>query len=193
MKRINSAQGLRDYLLELSMGEEEKKLQKKQASAVKDSLKGQQEDLDEADDEADDEPEGDDAHSSSIDVPDLTKKEISSVTTADIVKAINLIRAGKSVKEKDVQAQIRAYMQGLTKGERQSMYTFLLALANILVAGQSGKDEKDPQELGIRIKATKIEKSPEKVGDEEGTEASPITVGESANKANERLVLERHK
>jgi len=191
MKRINSAQALHDYLLELSAVEDEKKLQKKQAAAVKDSLSSSPEGLDEADDE--DESPDDATTTTSIEVPDLTKKEISKVTTADIVKAINLIRAGKSVKEKDVQGHLRAYMQGLTKGERQSMYTFLLALANILVAGQSGKAEKDPQELGIRIKASKIEKEPSSPKDEEGTEDSPITVGESANKTNERLVLERHK
>jgi len=198
MRKINSEKGLRDYLLELSVGDEEKRLQKKQASETKRSLTVDEGDLDEADDEADDEAEAKDAkkNSPSIEVPSVTHEEISSISSTDITRAINLIRAGNSTKEKVVQDQIRAYLMGLSKGERQSMYTFLLALANILVAGESGKDEPDPKEMGIRTRAVKPRSSQpkkRKKSEEKGTEESPITVGESPDKSRERLVLERHK
>jgi len=206
MRRIDSSKELHEYLLELaSDGNAERSRQKSQAAATQDSLrtkKGDGSDLEEADDEDDapsDEAEEDagDAESTefSIDVPEPTRKEISSVSVGDVTKAINLIRAGKSTKDKDIQDQLRVYLTKLSKSEQQTMYAFLLAIAELLVLGELGADAPKPGKLGINIKATAKaasgKESPAAPKQQSGTEDSPIVVGEVADKTWEKIVFER--
>ncbi len=120
-----------------------------------------------------------------------------SIQYAQIEKQVNNLRAGKSLKDKEVSGELEAYFDSLGKGETQALFSYLSAIGAILTGGTSGKDSPRPSQLGIKIEPEKKDE-PSSIDDEVGTirsstDSAPIVVGELANKLSElELVFENH-
>ena len=113
---------------------------------------------------------------------------------SQIKKQINNLRAGKSLKDKDVSGELEDYFDELGPGEKGALFTYLASIGAILTGGTDGEDAPRPYTLGIDITAPEEDKDnktpagePTPVG-EDGEEA-PIVVGELANKLSEYSVL----
>ena len=136
--------------------------------------------------------------------PQLKKPSPQKVVRAkvgDILKTLNLMRSGKSVKDPVVNKAIKTYISGLTTGEQQSLYTFLNGLAEMMVGIEPGKAAIDPGDVGIQTKAiplkgaeedditvdVKASSGPSQSKGRPGDKEMPIVVGERANKARELL------
>lgn len=111
-----------------------------------------------------------------------------------IKKQINNLRAGKSLKDKDVSGELEDYFDELGPGEKGALFTYLASIGAILTGGTDGEDAPRPYTLGIDITASEEDKDnktpagePSSIGDD-GHEA-PIVVGELANKLSEYSVL----
>lgn len=120
----------------------------------------------------------------------------------DVVKHLNKIRSGKSLKDEETKRELNDYIESMSEGERQSLFVFLDGLSQIMAGGVSGEDAPDPGKVGITVNAkTKIEEpkdskkkkaTPSKVrSDMPSGEASPIVVGEVADKTKVRSIVRR--
>ena len=119
------------------------------------------------------------------DVPDVTSKELRQASLADITKMLNVLRSGRSLKDPDVKQKLKSYLDGLSDSEKSSLYVFITGLAEIMVAGESGKKAVDPQMAGLKInvKAEPTTPSPSSSKKQAGAPDAPIVVGEVANKS----------
>jgi len=120
-------------------------------------------------------------------------QKVAKASLNDIIKTLNVMRSGRSLKDPEVKNSIKSYVDQLTSGEQQSLYAFLSGLAEMMVGGASGKEATDPAQAGVQTKAT------EKAGEEEvevkmtattktatpSGEATPIVVGERADRSKE--------
>ena len=119
-------------------------------------------------------------------------EEVSDATIDDIVDKLNMLRSGKSTKDKNVRDQLASYWDGLQPGEQQSLYAYLTGLTQIMTAGAIGADATDPSSVGIKITAKKKSKdeeerkepSPDMGEKESDPDETPIIVGEAARKKN---------
>lgn len=102
-----------------------------------------------------------------------------------IKKQINNLRAGKSLKDPEVSAQLEDYYDKLGMAEERSLYVFLSSLGAILTGGTLGDEAPRPETMGVDINIRKEKASAEKsnaipaMG--AGGDQAPIIVGESAN------------
>jgi len=170
--------------------------QRAQSQNVKDlrSKKGSQEmeEADEADEEAPEEGGGEGELASKV--PKVTKKKLEKARLPDVVKMLNVLRSGRSVKDPPIQKKLKAYLDQLAPEQRETLYIFLTGLSEIMVGDEAGKEAMDPEQVGIKISVPKKkeeEKEEVVVRDEEkeGTAETPIIVGEVANKARLRRVF----
>ena len=122
------------------------------------------------------------------------EEEIEEASFDDIVDQLNMMRSGKSTKDKDVRGKLETYVNGLGPGERQSLFVFLIGLTGILTGGEEAETAPDPSSIGIKVQAkrktqdaepelkTRTVKSADRDASPKGTEAVPIIVGEVADK-----------
>jgi len=130
-------------------------------------------------------------------------QQIDKATAQSLVDKLNALRGGKSLKDPAVRKSFDQYLKGLAKQERESLFIFLTALAQILAGVVSGGEAIDPGDVGLRVKKgetspTKKEKVTVKVKEKEkpqgaGTEEAPIIVGEQQQKGHIRKILEAYK
>jgi len=121
-------------------------------------------------------PGAEELKKSPIELPD-------NVGGAEIVDRVNKIRAGASLKDEKVQKKIDTYVMSLSSEQQNDMYTYLDALARIILAGM------DPAEVPVpkSIKAARVmdkeekKKTPE-VPQSELPIVSPVVVGEGVRK-----------
>ena len=122
----------------------------------------------------------------------------------DVVKNLNKIRSGKSLKDKETKRELNDYLESMSEGERQSLFVFLDGLSQIMAGGVSGEEAPDPGKVGITVNAkTKIAEpkdskkrrmTPSKVAASSSApsgEAAPIIVGEVADKTKIRIKARR--
>ena len=175
----------------------ELELQKVQARDVKD-LKGKKasREVEEADEEEETpgEGEGEGEGELASKVPTVTKKKLEKAKLQDVVKMLNVLRSGRSLKDPPVQKKLKAYLDQLAPTQRETLYIFLTGLSEIMVGDEPGKDAMDPEQVGIKItvpKKKEVEKEEVVVKDEEeeGTTETPIVVGEVANKTHLRRIF----
>jgi len=169
-------------------------LQKAQARDVKD-LKGKKSsrEVEEADEEEPPAGEGDETELASK-VPKVTKKKLEKAKLQDVVKMLNVLRSGRSLKDPPVQKKLKAYLDQLAPEQRETLYIFLTGLSEIMVGDETGKEAIDPEQVGIKITVPKKKEKEEetvvvKDEEEEGTAETPIVVGEVANKARLRRIF----
>ena len=87
-------------------------------------------------------------------VPDVIP-ELGEVNSTMIIKQLNNIRSGRSLKDKKIALEMSHYLKGLSDSERLTLWTFLNGLSQVL-GGFSGEDATDPEavEDEVVIKAT---------------------------------------
>ena len=115
------------------------------------------------------------------------------VTIGQVEKQINNLRAGKSLKDKEIFNELEGYFDELGEGEKQALFVYLASLASILTGGSSGDVAPSPEALDVDI-------DPEPESQEagivdtgtiagKGTPESPIVVGETANIFSELMFI----
>jgi hypothetical protein len=166
---------------------------------MQDDLKGlrasdTKKEVDEAEDETDeafDQPGDEPVAKAAVEKP--SEKKIASASIQDIIKTLNVMRSGRSTKDPDVRTALKSYIDGLTTGEQQSLYAFLSGLAEMMVAGEPGKEATEPSSAGIKVSTAKLKPGPSttsgKKTKEKGTPGAPIVVGERADRSLERRRL----
>jgi hypothetical protein len=131
------------------------------------------------------------------------EEEIEEASFDDIVSQLNMMRSGKSTKDKDVKDRLSTYVNGLAPGERQTLFVFLIGLTGILTGGEPAESAPDPSSIGIKVQAkrktqdtepelkapqAKAASGPAKAS---GTKEVPIIVGEVADKKEIRRRLSK--
>jgi hypothetical protein len=76
------------------------------------------------------------------------------VSFDSIITAINTLRSGRSLKDKEVKSGVSQYYDKLTEEERMVMYTFLGALSKILTGAVDGSEAQDPSDDPLNFKIT---------------------------------------
>ena len=137
-----------------------------------------------------------------IDVEQPAEEETSSEVGEDqrqityfmIRDALNAIRSGKSLKDKETKSEMEGYIDRLSHDEKQVLFTFLNSISEImtdLVAGTDAQDPSDPPmslDVGKRSKpqAEKKKAPREKSGPEDTS--PPIQVGAQQTESIRRKV-----
>ena len=86
---------------------------------------------------------------------DAERLKSGDVTSDDVVKKLNAIRAGRSLRDADIQANIEKYVGNLSKAERTALLAYLKGIEQI-VSGQVPADKaEDPAKPDPSIKMTK--------------------------------------
>jgi hypothetical protein len=131
-------------------------------------------------------------------------KEVVGADLGGVVKSLNKIRSGKSLKDEMTKRELNDYLNSLSDGERQSLYVFLDGLSQIMAGGVSGNQAPDPGKVGIKVNAkTKVLEpastkkkrttpaTAKASGGQAAGETQPIIVGEVANKDKIRYKVRR--
>lgn len=133
-----------------------------------------------------------------------SSKEVIGADLGGVVKSLNKIRSGKSLKDEMTKRELNDYLKSLSDGERQSLYVFLDGLSQIMAGGVSGDKAPDPGAVGITVNATTKIKEPSRKKPamtpsalaKSGSalpagQAKPIVVGEVADKSEIRRIARR--
>jgi len=126
----------------------------------------------------------------------LTPEELEEIDIDAVIDQLNSMRSGKSLKDEEVRLQLSDYYEGLSSGEKKSLFAFLQGLSDIMSGGIEGADAPKPATYKIRTSSSEPEKKKEKEsvvatasGDKDEEEITPIVVGEHADKRAERKRL----
>ena len=131
-----------------------------------------------------------------------SSKEVVGADLGSVVKSLNKIRSGKSLKDEMTKRELNDYLKSLSDGERQSLFVFLDGLSQIMAGGVPGDKAPDPGAVGITVNATTKIKDPKKKSvvtpqsiakgqDPASGQPKPIIVGEVANKDEIRRIARR--
>ena len=60
--------------------------------------------------------------------------------------ALNTIRSGRSLKDKDTKIELESYVDRLSRDERGVLYTFLNSISDIMTDMVAGQEAQDPSE-----------------------------------------------
>ena len=110
-----------------------------------------------------------------------------------IAKTLNVLRSGKSLKDKEVFARFQIYFDALSGAEKIALKGFLDGISQVIVGDKAGMEAQDPSEPPYNVS---MEAQPDQ-GDEEVVKTSikqkvlspskdedtPIVVGEAADKS----------
>ena len=91
----------------------------------------------------------------------------------DFVDNLNRFRAAGSLKDSDVNNQLKIYFKLLTPGERQAIYVFfkgLVQIADLVKGNDSGKNADRPSTSGIKISTGSSSNNNEKDSEEKSIE-----------------------
>ena len=112
------------------------------------------------------------------------------ITVSQIEKQINNLRAGQSLKDKDISTELENYFQDLGEGEKQALFIYLASLASILTGGSPGDLAPAPEQLDVDIEPEqKVEDIPSEIQTTKSDIDSPIVVGESSDISSELLFM----
>jgi hypothetical protein len=109
------------------------------------------------------------------------------VKSDDVISRLNFIRAGKSLKDKEVSKQLKTYIDSLTSEERKAFFAFSDGIAKIVLGGEKAVEVPSPLDTySIKISGpgggtpppTKENPTPTKVKSAPVGSAPPIVVGE---------------
>jgi hypothetical protein len=133
--------------------------------------------------------DGEEDDSGEFEVEAVEKQDIPDhPSLKDIESQINNLRAGRSLKDKEVSSQLSDYFEKLGQAEERSLFVFLSSLAAILTGGTSGEDAPRPETMGVDIGMKPKNKNPVAKNsrgntpevDKKGQQA-PIIVGERSD------------
>lgn len=119
-----------------------------------------------------------------------------SIKADDIQKKLNLLRAGKSLKDEETKKRFDTYFSSLSAPQKVALKGFLDGLAQVILGEIPGSDAKvpsdspynvkmdaDPDQESEKKKAVQPTKSPPPSSKPSGSN-TPIVVGESSNKSD---------
>jgi len=121
-----------------------------------------------------------------------------SIKSDDIQKKLNLLRAGKSLKDEDTKKRFDTYFSSLSAPQKVALKGFLDGLAQVILGEIPGNDAKNPSDSPYNVKMDadpdqesemkKPKSEPAKVSSKPSSSKpsgsnTPIVVGESANKS----------
>ena len=182
---------------ELNGDSGEKDLQKSKSSELKPFKhrdKGKSDDTDEGEGDTDDSED-----SKNTTTVKVQKNSLPEITLGKIIDLINMIRSGKSMKDKAVLQSFKQYYQRLNGSERVALYAFLTGISGLVVevdeGGEEGGDGDTPSQDPYGIEMNKKPPKHGKDKDEKpaGSSENPIVVGEHANKSREKRLLRRNR
>ncbi len=152
--------------------------------------------------ESEDEEEVESQNAPEVEKSDQESEEASSaastpakeITYFMIRDALNTIRSGRSLKDKDTKIELESYVDRLSRDERGVLYTFLNSISDIMtdmVAGQEAQDPSEPPSSFTvkkreEVKVSEKEKSSRRPKGEDTT--PPIRVGTQQTEAIRRKV-----
>ena len=130
---------------------------------------------------------------------DPSDETLSDPSFNDIKVAMDLFRGGKSTSDPQIKKYLQSYIGKLSNDEKQAMYAFFTATAQILSGKAKGKEAIEPSDIGVRMTSVDRDKKPKerKIDFKKTVEPSqipsgtstPIIVGESANKSLIKKIL----
>lgn len=106
------------------------------------------------------------------------------VTGLSVIDRINKIRAGASMKDEKVMKNIDDYVTSLPEAQAKTMYTYLDALARIILGGMDPSEVPVPKGGGANVKRAEQEKPAKSSPPRSDTLpiVSPVTVGEGVKR-----------
>lgn len=141
-------------------------------------LKEQESQNDEEEESAEEEPQ-----------PEKSAEDNSAVIASSfdsIVKAVNNLRSGQSLKDKSIKQQAQVYYDKLSDAERTTLQVFLDALSKIIAGQIDGKDAQDPGDPPSYIKIEKESEEEDKSEPQAKPQADqPSKEPQSLNKPQE--------
>jgi len=167
---------------------------KPKAVTEKDEEEGdKKEDKDKADDEevlkkveksAKDEKEVDSAASKAAKAKE-DAADAQGVSFTMIRDALNTIRAGRSLRDKNIRAELKTYVGQMDTEEKTALLAFLKGMGEILTAGMESSDVPDPSDPPYDIEMMQA-KSEEKKEQEDAEDDKPGVVKKPVNRAKQR-------
>lgn len=119
-----------------------------------------------------------------------------SIKPSDIEKKLNLLRAGKSLKDEETKKRFDTYFSSLSAPQKVALKGFLDGLSQVILGEIPGNDAKNPSDSPYNVKMdadpdqesekkkpAQPTKSPPPSSKPSGTN-TPIVVGESSNKSD---------
>lgn len=109
----------------------------------------EEEEAEEEENNADDDEKGDDENDltpAAEKALNLPKYEGQPPNFENLLVAINLVRAGNSLKDKEVKSELKAYYDRLNENEKSVLILFLKELAKITTLAIDGDDAQDPSD-----------------------------------------------
>lgn len=129
-------------------------------------------------------------------LPDVLEPE-------SIIKSINVIRSGNSLKDKDVLSRFSAYFDQLNSSEKIALKSFMDGLAQVIAGDTPGDKAKDPSSPPYNVDMTNksdqrtdaetIKKNSGSLPKKSQAPDAPIVVGESANKLWVKNVFKKNR
>lgn len=114
-------------------------------------------DLDLGDDEGGDDSGGDmkgddNGSSEKLSVVAREQENMKRVPDLDeIIEKLNIIRAGRSLKDEDVHQEFEQYYNQLDDPEKIALFVYLKGLGSIVTGGEEGEDAVDPGDKGVPV------------------------------------------
>jgi hypothetical protein len=81
----------------------------------------------------------------------VAKDELETPTYSKVVDKLNLLRSGKSTRDKEVASQVKKYFNSLSGPERVALYAYLTGLSEIMSGGEEAKKVEDPSEKPYNV------------------------------------------
>ncbi len=97
------------------------------------------------------------------------------VSFDSIITAINTLRSGRSLKDKEVKLGVSQYYDRLSEEERMVMYTFLGALSKILTGAIDGSEAQDPGDSPLNFNITTADQEADKEAEADTQDIAPDT------------------
>jgi len=111
------------------------------------------------------------------DIPQPSVSEFTDAKLSDVIDQINMLRSGKSLKDKEIQGQLSTYYNRLKAGERQVFMIFMSALSQILSGDIGGGSAPSPKGLDIEIVPKEKKDNREEENDQEKAPQGTVIVG----------------
>jgi len=144
---------------------------------------------DENDDESED--EGNSKDNPDVKVPAATDSRVRRAKSSDILKLINIVRSGPSIKSGENRKALEAYLNDLRPEDRQAAYVILTGLAQVISTDTKAKDAIEPSDKGIKISTPDNKEEPvigmDDVDVPQDDEIIPIVVGECYHDRRNKL------
>lgn len=90
----------------------------------------------------------------------IEKKDQEALSTGDVeledvIDKLNIIRSGKSLKDEEVLAAMKKYLDDLDEAEKTALLSFLKGISEVMTAGVEGDKAFDPGDSPAKVKMEK--------------------------------------